>query len=315
MCKKLTGNAVRLKSTLEQWLTLQEINKAGSIQAAANSLNKSHTTLIYLIKKLEAQLGVKLLEVKGRRAQLTQHAKSLLRRAESMVEQARDLEEMSQQLSAGVESEITIAMDHLCDPTLLYRPMNEFLKINSTTSIQVHETSLSKTSEMVTREQADIAIITLPVTNYPAQIFSLATMVPFVSINHPLAEKEHVTISDLAIHAQIVIRDLGGNQPSAKAKNVGWLKANQRITVDNFDHAFRAVEQGLGFCRLPEYVIKQRNNGMLKAIKIEQNEQYQVPLHITLPKGSKTGPAAKMFYEALLLQASEYLGVNKKNNE
>ncbi len=41
---------MRLKTTLEQWLTLFEIDKAGSIQAAANTLNKSHTTLIYSIK-------------------------------------------------------------------------------------------------------------------------------------------------------------------------------------------------------------------------------------------------------------------------
>lgn len=291
---------MRLKSTLEQWVTLQQIDKAGSIQAAAIVLNKSHTTLIYSIKKLEAQLEVKLLEVKGRRAILTKHAKSLLRRAECMVEQAKDLEEMSQQLSAGVESEIIIAMDHLCDPNLLYQPMKEFLKSNSTTSIQVVETSLSKTSDMVTREEADIAIITLPVTNYPAQAFSLTTMFPTVSIEHPLAMQEVICTSDLVIHNQIVIRDLGANNESLTAKDVGWLKANQRITVDNFDHAFRAIENGLGFCRLPEHVIEQRNNGKLKIIKLEQNESYQVPLHITLPKGSKTGPAAATFYEQLL---------------
>ncbi|KZN64980.1 LysR family transcriptional regulator [Pseudoalteromonas luteoviolacea] len=304
---------MRLKSTLEQWITLQEVDKAGSIQAAAVSLNKSHTTLIYLIKKLEAQLGVKLLEISGRRAVLTKHAKSLLRRADSMVEQARDLEEMSLQLSAGVEPEITIAMDHLCDPTLLYKPMKEFLKNNTTTSIQIVETSLSKTTDMVTSEEADIAIITLPITNYPAQIFSLTNMLPVVSISHPLAEQDYVSIQDLAIHSQVVIRDLGGSPSTTSGKNVGWLKSNQRITVDNFDHAFRATEQGLGFCRLPEHVLRQRNDEKLKIIKVEQNEKYHVPLHITLPKRSKTGLAAKTFYEILLREANEHLNTNNEN--
>ncbi len=295
---------MRLKSTLEQWITLQEVDKSGSIQAAAVSLNKSHTTLIYSIKKLEAQLDTKLLEISGRRAILTKHAKSLLRRAESMIEQARDLEEMSQQLSVGVESEITVAMDHLCDPTLLYKPMKEFLKANTTTSIQVVETSLSKTSEMVINEEADIAIITLPVTNYPAQVFSLTAMIPVVSIAHPLAEQDNIRTQDLAVHSQIVIRDLGNVTSTVEGKNVGWLKANQRITVDNFDHAVRATEQGLGFCRLPEHIIRQRNDEKLKIIKIEQSEKYQVPLHITLPKRSKTGLAAKTFYEILLRETN-----------
>ncbi len=291
---------MRLKSTLEQWVTLQEIDKSGSIQAAAIALNKSHTTLIYSIKKLEQQLNVNLLEVKGRRAVLTEHGKSLLRRASSMLEQARDLESLSQQVSAGVESEIIIAMDHLCDPELLYYPMALYLKQNSATSIQVVETSLSKTTEMVTSEEADIAIVTLPVTNYPAEAFSLTSMVPVVSIEHPLAIKSHLCMADFAGYCQVVVRDLGVSKTNLSSQSVGWLKANQRITVDNFDHAFRAIEQGMGFCRLPEHIISQRDSAKLKVLSVEESDKYQVPLHITLPKGAKTGPAAKCFYDLLL---------------
>lgn len=297
---------LRLKTTLEQWVTLQEIDKAGSIQAAAESLNKSHTTLIYSIKKLEEQLDIKLLEVKGRRATLTDLGKSLLRRASGMLEQAIELEDLSQQISAGVESEITVSIDHLCDPTLLYQPMAEYLKRNRLTSIRVIETSLSKTFEMVTTEQADIAIINIPITNYPAQSFSLTTMLPVVSITHPLAEQEQLCMSDFATHCQVVIRDLGSpEQKGQSAQDVGWLKSKQRITVDNFDHAFRAIEQGVGFCRLPEHIVAKRNQGQLKVLKVEQNERYQIPLHITLPKGAKTGPAAKCFYDLLLAMASK----------
>ncbi|CAM3167921.1 LysR family transcriptional regulator [Vibrio neptunius] len=290
---------MRLKSTLEQWVTLREIERAGSIQAAAVVLNKSHTTLIYSVKKLEEQLSVQLVEVKGKRATLTEHGQSLLRRANSMLDQARELEDLSQQMADGVESEIIVAMDHLCDPSLLYRPMAYYLRQNSATSIQVVETSLSKTSDMVTSAQADIAIITLPVTNYPAQAFSLTSMVPVVSTEHPLAQQASLTMADFATHCQIVIRDLGASQTNEQAQNVGWLKSNQRITVDNFDHAFRAVEQGVGFCRLPTHIIAKRNQGQLQVLNVEESDCYQVPLHLTLPKGAKTGPAARCFYELL----------------
>ncbi|MFW1568078.1 LysR substrate-binding domain-containing protein, partial [Vibrio parahaemolyticus] len=98
-----------------------------------------------------------------------------------------------------------------CDPTLLYRPMAEYLKRNKLTSIRVLETSLSKTHDVVTNEQADIAIINLPITKYPAQSFSLTTMVPVVSTEHPLASEEQLCMSDFATHCQIVIRDLGSS--------------------------------------------------------------------------------------------------------
>ncbi|TNY84326.1 LysR family transcriptional regulator, partial [Vibrio parahaemolyticus] len=156
---------MRLKTTLEQWQTLQAIDQEGSIQSAALLLNKSHTTLIYSVRKLEDQLGIQLIEVRGRKAGLTEHGKTILRRAQSMLEQARELEVISEQLKSGVESQITVAVDHLCDPCWLYAPLSQFLEDNNTTSVQVVETSLSKTTEMVVNELADIAIINLPITN------------------------------------------------------------------------------------------------------------------------------------------------------
>lgn len=291
---------MRLKTTLEQWKTLHQIDQAGSIQAAAITLNKSHTTLIYAVRKLEEQLGIELVAVQGRRAVLTEHGKTLLRRAHSMLEQARELEMISQQLSSGIESQITIAIDHLCDPSWLYQPMQQFLATNSATSIQVVETSLSKTTEMVVTEQADIAIINLPITNYPAEAFGITTMVPVIASHHPLASKASLCLADLDTTCQIVVRDLGDR--SANKRDVGWLKSRQRITVDNFDHAFRAVEQGVGFCRLPLHVVEQRRSDKITVINLEQSERYQVALHITLPKGAKTGPAATAFYQQLLQQ-------------
>ncbi|WP_036831917.1 LysR family transcriptional regulator, partial [Photobacterium sanctipauli] len=277
---------MKLKTTLDQWQTLYEINRAGSIQAAAAVLNKSHTTLIYAVKKLEAQLDVSLLTVQGRKAVLTEAGHALLRRAGSMLEQARELEVMSGQLAQGFESEITVAMDHLCDPQSLYQPMAKYLAQNNTTSIQVIETSLSKTTEMVTSEQADIAIITLPITNYPAEAFGVTAMLPVVANDHPLAMVPSVSLSQLASVTQVVIRDLGHE---AIKQDVGWLKSSQRITVDNFDHAFQAVEAGVGFCRLPAHLVKRRASGKLATLNIEQSQYYQVPLHLTLPKGVKTG--------------------------
>jgi len=292
---------MRLKTTLEQWQTLHYIDQAGSIQAAAQALNKSHTTLIYSVKKLEQQLGIELIAVQGRRAVLTEHGKTLLRRADSMLEQAHELEMISTQLSSGVESQITVSIDHLCNPNWLYQPMQRFLQDNSATSIQVIETSLSKTTEMVVSEQADIAIINLPITNYPAEAFGTTTMVPVVASHHPLASKTSLCLADFSTTCQIVVRDLGDSTSSKR--DVGWLKSRQRITVDNFDHALRAIEQGVGYCRLPLHMVSERINPNIKVVSIEQSERYQVALHLTLPKGAKTGPAATAFYQLLLNQA------------
>jgi len=242
-----------------------------------------------------------VLKIEGRRSVLTDDGKSLLRRAQTMIEQAKMLEDIGTQLGQGAESELVIAIDHLCDRKWLYQPLALFLAQNNTTSIQIVETSLSKTTSMVTEEKADISIITLPITNYPSEAFGMVNMLPVVVKNHPLAIKAEPCLADLTVNRQIVIRDLG----SSDKRDVGWLKSNQRITVDNFDHAWQALKQGLGYCRLPKHIIENYDDDNVVMLNIEHASGYQVPLHITLPKGAKSGPSAKYFYQLLLESVSK----------
>jgi DNA-binding transcriptional LysR family regulator len=294
---------MRPRTTLDQWLTLIEVDKAGSIQAAANQLNKSHTTLIYAIKKLEEQLGISLIRIKGRRAVLTDDGKALLRRAAPMLDQATELEVIGAQLSQGIESEITVTIDHLCQRDWLYRPLSEFLSSNKGTSVQIRETSLSSTQEAVSEQLADIAIINLPVANHLAEAFGIVTMIPVVSRNHPLAQKSSIGIEDLLTVTQIVVRDLGKHDVIEK-QNVGWLKSQRRITVDNFDHAWKAVLEGLGFCRMPDHMLAALDPSEIVRLPLQGGLRYQVPMHLVLPKMGRTGPAATALYELLLADAN-----------
>lgn len=299
-------STMKLRSTLEQWLTLVEVDKAGSIQAASNTLNKSHTTLIYAIKKLESQLGVSLIKVEGRKSVLTDHAKTLLRRAVPMLDQARELEAIGAQLSQGMESEITISIDHLCCRRWLYRPLQTFFANNRGTSVQIRETNLSSTQAAVKKRLADIAIVNLPVENHLAEAFGVVSMIPVVSRHHPLAGKELIGNDDLLTETQIVIRDLGAiDKP--EEQNVGWLKSQRRLTVDNFDHAWQAVNAGLGFCRIPDHMLEELDTSEIVRLPLQGGSRYQVPVHLVAPKGGQTGIAANLLYDILLADACERL--------
>lgn len=65
----------RAKSTLEQWRILQAVVDFGGYAQAAEKLNKSQSSLNHAVAKLQHQLGIELLEVKGRKAYLTPQGK------------------------------------------------------------------------------------------------------------------------------------------------------------------------------------------------------------------------------------------------
>ncbi|HBN88666.1 helix-turn-helix domain-containing protein, partial [Rheinheimera aquimaris] len=62
----------RPRSTLEQWRILQAVVDAGGYAQAAELLSKSQSSLNHAVAKLQTQLGVELLEVRGRKAYLTE---------------------------------------------------------------------------------------------------------------------------------------------------------------------------------------------------------------------------------------------------
>lgn len=132
-------------------------------------------------------------------------------------------------------------------------------------------------------------------------------MLPVISAFHALAGQNKISQSELVNTTQIVLRDLG-SENSTQGENVGWLKLQRRITVDNFDYAIDAVSSGLGFCRLPEHMIKRINNPDIITLCVHEGFDYQVPLHVTLPKGEDTGPAARALFDLLMQDASERKG-------
>ena len=76
--------------TLEQWRALISVVDSGGYEKAAETLNKSQSSVTYAVQKLQSQLGVKAFEVKGRKAVLTPTGEFLYRRARALVEEAAE---------------------------------------------------------------------------------------------------------------------------------------------------------------------------------------------------------------------------------
>ena len=75
--------------TLDQWNALVSVVESASYAKAGERLHKSQSTLTYAIKKLESLLGVKVFELRGRKAVLTPTGELLYRRAKTRVRKAR----------------------------------------------------------------------------------------------------------------------------------------------------------------------------------------------------------------------------------
>ncbi len=99
---------------------VQQVEKQGSLTAAANVLHVTQSALSHSMKKLEQQLGIEIWRREGRSLQLTQAGQYLLAVANRVLPQLDLAEERLRQFALGERGSLRIGMEcHPCYQWLL----------------------------------------------------------------------------------------------------------------------------------------------------------------------------------------------------
>jgi len=80
----------------------------------------------YTIARLQEQLGVPLLQIEGRKAQLTEAGQTLLRRSRHLVQEALALEEFARSLEQGWEPQVRLVVDAAFPSAALMKALRLF---------------------------------------------------------------------------------------------------------------------------------------------------------------------------------------------
>ncbi len=99
---------------------IREVNRRGTLTAAAETLCLSQSALSHSIKKLEQQLGIRLWTKEGRHLYLTQAGQYLLSLADRLLPQFKHAEQVIGQFAGGQRGVLRIGMEcHPCYRWLL----------------------------------------------------------------------------------------------------------------------------------------------------------------------------------------------------
>ncbi|EGT3627992.1 LysR family transcriptional regulator [Morganella morganii] len=291
----------RAKSTLEQWRILQAVVDFGGYAQAAEKLNKSQSSLNHAVAKLQHQLGIELLEVKGRKAYLTQQGEVLLRRSRHVTQAVNELEQLASNLEQGWEPTLTLAREIIYPMESLVCTLNAFLPHSRGTRIIMLDSVITGTQELILQGKVDIAICAgVPPKGYLSEPLCEQELYLVCHPSHPLADLG--TIEDdklLAQYLQLVIKDTGVQSNI----DIGWLKAEQRWTVSNFHEAKVILNQGIGFCWIPSFLIQEElASGKLVRLHLDGSQKRRIMLSLVIPNRDQQGPASKLLASLILQQ-------------
>ena len=286
------------KISLEQWAVFKAVVDEGSFASAAETLNKSQSTLSYSMAKMEERLPAAVFEQRGRKAELTDFGKAMYRHASNLLSQALLIDQTAQYLASGWEQEVIIAVDALASMDEIFCALQRFSQTYPDTRIRVLETTLSGTEEALIRREADIVIAARVPPGFLAHDYGVATKLAVVAPSHPLGQSEElITEETLKLHRQIVIRDSG----TRRSRDAGWLESSQRWTVSHFATSIAAIKAGLGFGFIPQEKIRNElSNGELKEILLTQGQRQTIVLYLVTTAQNHAGNATKAVVEFLL---------------
>ena len=264
--------------TLEQWRALLTVVDAGGYAQAAEALHKSQSAVTYGVQKIESLLGVKVFEIRGRKAALTDAGQVLYRRARTLVEEAAALEDGAKAMAADWKPELRLAVEVIFPTWLLLEALRDFAGERPETRIELYETVLGGTDEALQSRSVDLAITSQVPQGFLGDLLIRLRFIACAHPDHPLHKLgRELTDRDLRRHRHLVIRDSG----TQRTRPGAWTGAEQRWTVSYKATSIRAATMGLGFAWYPEENVREElAAGRLKALPLREGSERWADLYL-----------------------------------
>ena len=286
--------------TLDQWNALVAVVEAGGYARAAEQLSRSQSSVTYAVQQIQAQLGVQVFELEGRKARLTPTGEQLYQRARYLVAEAAALESASACLSLGWEAELRLAVEVIYPNRRLFDCLERFGQSAEHTRVEVVEAVLGHRSSLLEEGGIDIAIYGTVPTGYEGQHLMRVRFLLVAHPDHPLHRLDRaVTLRDLRQHRHLVVRETSpqrGHEPA--------VQTPRRWTVSHISTSIEAARGGHGFAWLPEELIRpDLDAGRLKPLPMRRGGERFADLYLVFGDREGAGPAAQRLAEVLLADA------------
>jgi DNA-binding transcriptional LysR family regulator len=267
-----------MDTTLDAWEILQTVVQLGGFAPAAKKLNRSQSTISYAIGRLQEQLGVRLFEVHGRRALLTEAGRVLLVDVEPHLAGFQQLEERARLMASGGASEVRLSVDSIFPDDRLFAALATFSRSFPHVRPKLRQgTFLSADSEF-TIHNAQLCVTGLMSRELCVKPVLVIEMIAVAQSGHPLfSVRRKLSSPDLLEYMLVTIESAA----SGSVKHQPRLPAQRVLPVGTIDSAIAAVRSGLCFGWLPKYRIQRElDGGEFAALPLVSGKKRDVRLNL-----------------------------------
>jgi DNA-binding transcriptional LysR family regulator len=290
-----------MKTDLDDLRGFVAVAELGSFHAAADALHLSQPALTRRIQKLEAVLGVQLIERDTRQLRLSSVGRDFFFKAERVLDELDAAVLGIRELADRVSGEVTIGAVPTATYYFLPRVIEDFNARYPRIRIRILDLSANDVLEAVKRGQAEFGINLLGAQE-PDLDFEPLLRDPFLLVcrkDHPLASLEQVSWADMAPHRFITVGRLSGNRIILDAA-LADLAVRPRwfYEVQHLSTSLGLVEAGLGVAAVPQLAVPTGQHAVLVVRPLVEPVVTRV-MGIIRRHGANLSPAAQQFHQIL----------------
>ena len=285
--------------SLKQWKMFHAVIDCDGFDGAADRLHVTQSTVSHAVAKLQEQLGISLLELKGRKAQITAEGLSLLDRSRELVRHADALEALADHLRQGWGPDVRVAIDPGFPSDLLIQAVRHCSPSLHDMRLSVSELTSDGARRALDGGEVDIAIGAQPVPGFAARFLFEVEHIAVAHPAHPLfSGKRSITHDELDAHSQIIIAPAQQDSAASPAESTSHHPGAWRVWHP--DRAISILRQGVGYAWLPRFQVQQALDARhLRALPVAAGHHYHTRLYLMCAQSVTAGSVARQFADAL----------------
>ncbi len=290
--------------TLHELQCFDAVVTAGSFQAAAQRLHRSHPSVFAAVTKLEQQLGLSLLDRSGYRVRLTEAGQSFHRKVQQLLRESEDLQTHAKQLAMGEEAELRVVLGDLCPLQPVLALLSAFFSQCPQTRLQLQFEAVTGPWERLLDDEADLIVHRVPKGDVRMEWIDLGkiAMVPVVAPGFlPFPSTSALTPQQLQPFMQCVIND-SARQPPAQTHYV--IDGAPQCFVPDQLMKKELILHGMAWGHLPRFMIEaELREGRLQSIAGRHFPGAVEELVVARRRDRPHGPVANRLWDVLARHA------------
>ncbi|CAH0534322.1 HTH-type transcriptional activator AllS [Vibrio stylophorae] len=231
------------------------VARLGSFSAAAQALNKVPSAVSYNIRQIEQQLDVVLFRRLPRHVELTPAGELFVQEARGLLRQMAEIRSQTQRMAQGWQDKVCLTLDNVVKLERLKQLIDDFYRTFPFAELQINMEVFNGTWEALAQQRADIVIgatAAIPVSgDYGVVDMGELNWTFVLAADHPLAEMDVLTESDVSQYSAICLDDTSRELP----KRHTWHYPQQRrLLLPNWFSAIHCLRQGVGVGYMPSHI-------------------------------------------------------------